>query len=873
MARGKTLDRNTHAGNPHVAFSHCYGVTGRFDEEEVALEKQKRGFLLHKKLKMVIVTIAAILLNAATAGTHTWKASGAVNDWDWTNAGNFDGGAPTADGTAVVVIPESTTVRLLGTDADSLARFATLAGISFSGKWDKPNETSRLVIDTDSDLSVSVPMNISSFLNGEVVKRGSGMLSLVGSGADVTTKFYTSFKIEEGTLELPASSANCNFTSFTISSNATLRTVTGGGRTYCFGIFGDGTVTNTDSHGGREFHINPHANGRVPPSVFGGVLAHGIRYCSSANVTLTGTNSTAGAASGVPFTVYGSSAGVCGTNGVKTIGMLNAPSSTGEGHLCLSDYGGAIRYEGEGETTDKDLKFQKPHQGFCTFDAGAVGGITFTGAWDINYSAAAGNHGMGMLVITGSNTVPCVMNGAIPQAVDSNSKTCSLHIVKSGTGTWRFSDSLNRHGATAMTIEEGTLQFDSLDLKGDLCAVGTAADTHEAYYGRYDGNKVTPYAFFAGSPGKDATLELTGTRGAYSIGRLMGLNGDIRLKNDTASAFRFAGVEPITDGGKTLRLAGSGTGENEIAGIKDRAEAKISVEKEGSGTWTLSGSNSFTGKLVVNGGRLNIRSRAGDYTWFRLTIRSTVYNNTGGYPEWLPPLSADPQYTGFFQMNEWFLLDAGRRRQNIGFSACDALPSIQPGQIAYFGRFGVTGYGSNATIQQANANPALLCDATSAADGIQVHRTGISAPKPDDPSTWLPFVLRLTNGTPRIAAYDFVCNQGTNSINNSSKTYPGSRIGALVGSYLIEGSLDGLAWDLIAENANTTDPTGAMRVQKNANCVMSAGRSYSAERTGGDYVWDISPEVTCYSTVSGSALDTVTAVTLSGIVTLVRPLQ
>ena len=80
-----------------------------------------------KKLKMVTVTIAAILMNAATAGTHTWKKTGSVNDWDWTNAGNFEEGAPTADGTAVVVIPESTTVRLLGTDAASLARFATLA--------------------------------------------------------------------------------------------------------------------------------------------------------------------------------------------------------------------------------------------------------------------------------------------------------------------------------------------------------------------------------------------------------------------------------------------------------------------------------------------------------------------------------------------------------------------------------------------------------------------------------------------------------------------------------------------------------------------------------------------------------------------------
>ena len=154
----------------------------------------------------------------------------------------------------------------------------------------------------------------------------------------------------------------------------------------------------------------------------------------------------------------------------------------------------------------------------------------------------------------------------------------------------------------------------------------------------------------------------------------------------------------------------------------------------------------------------------------------------------------------------------------------------------------------------------MLCDATASVDGIHVHRTGVSAPKPDDPSTWLPFVLRLTNGTPRIAAYDFVCSQGTNNITASNKTYPGSRIGALVGSYVIEGSLDGLAWDPIVENANTTDPTGAMRVQKNGNCVMSAGRSYSAERTGGDYVWDTSPEVTCYSMASGSALDTVSRV-------------
>jgi len=57
----------------------------------------------------------------------------------------------------------------------------------------------------------------------------------------------------------------------------------------------------------------------------------------------------------------------------------------------------------------------------------------------------------------------------------------------------------------------------------------------------------------------------------------------------------------------------------------------------------------------------------------------------------------------------------------------------------------------------------------------------------DDPNTWIPIVMRLTNGTPEIVSFDYVNVYGSGSA---------SRISA-VKAYSLEGSINGLQWDML----------------------------------------------------------------------------
>jgi hypothetical protein len=65
-----------------------------------------------------------------------------------------------------------------------------------------------------------------------------------------------------------------------------------------------------------------------------------------------------------------------------------------------------------------------------------------------------------------------------------------------------------------------------------------------------------------------------------------------------------------------------------------------------------------------------------------------------------------------------------------------------------------------------------------------------AAPSIDNPATHCPIVMRLTNGAPEIASYDLCAARGTNS------TY----LGRSPTAYSLEGSVDGIGWDLLDEN-------------------------------------------------------------------------
>ena len=196
------------------------------------------------------------------------------------------------------------------------------------------------------------------------------------------------------------------------------------------------------------------------------------------------------------------------------------------------------------------------------------------------------------LVLTGSNTVPCTVNVEMEtDTLFQQGTNFTCYMIKEGTGTWRFKDSATHINNNGFWVKEGTLQFDSIDEAGEVCALGTATNLTDGYIGDYNPSRVVDYAFKlggtvkSGEPG-EATFEFTGTKRSWCGSRSFALAGDARIKNDTDRPLRLAGLSGLGAGTRTITFCGSGT--NEFYDITD-GESTVSVRKTGTGNWTLGG--------------------------------------------------------------------------------------------------------------------------------------------------------------------------------------------------------------------------------------------------------------------------------------------
>ena len=477
-------------------------------------------------------------------------------------------------------------------------------------------------------------------------------------------------------------------------------------------------------------------------------------------------------ATGYDLTIYNTSTSVrdiealaarsAGVTGVTKLGLKGEASSIGENYgIRTLNYGGGLLYLGSEDPTDRDFSVLRPNMGISFIDAGATGGLEWRGAFVL--SGNASNNGMGILGLLGSNTVPCVFSGAMTTREYNNTNYC-FFVEKAGSGTWRFADApVNRTQRTfwsSMAVKNGTFQFDSMEEAGTPCALGLATNLTASYYGlRNDAAHPGPYAYWLGSSGKTVTFEFTGTNGAYATKRPIALVGDATLKNDTPHPWRFSGISPYGSGAKKLYLSGAGDGESEIAGISETPTGTVSIVKEGAGTWTLNGSNTFSGTVAVNAGTLRIRRDPGNYTWFKWTIRSKGAN------------TASDLY-----LVEFALSDVEGNRVNTGLTFTNNWCGILPGQIALprIGEYRISSGRGITNLVDGKTDVVNICYYK---DGT----TTLEAPQLAMPNTWIPILMRLPNDAAAAKYYDFCIHSNSQPKNNPS-------------AWTLEGSADGIHW-------------------------------------------------------------------------------
>ena len=541
------------------------------------------------------------------------------------------------------------------------------------------------------------------------------------------------------------------------------------GYIYTRGLEGDGLVTNDCTIAGQMIRV------QSGPFTFGGVLAGG--YMGS-GLQVTGTQTFTGTDSSMDFgTIYIDSGNqVTGHIALVSFGETkDTSSSVGRGTFQFRSDGGRLLYLGPGgETTSRQIYIQGNHSVPNVIDAGANGGVTFTGTWNGGTALAA--FGGINLILDGSNTAECVLNNLISDSRLTSSKDIDnawynqyrpFSLTKRGTGTWYAKDA-SRTFSGIVAVENGTLAFDSIAAAGTSCSLGvatglycTATSLYEPFWGQ-DLATATPvgYAIRLGDLSdstKVGTLEYRGSSAVDCSTRPIVVTGSGRILS-TGGQFEFAGISPFKAGENVLTL----DGERDDSILRDVTNnvGTLSIVKKGAGTWTLVGNQSFSGDITVEAGSLLFGA---NYDYYVVNFRLVDTN---------APAYKSGTYTKHIKMREFGLFSADGERCNADldyvpktWSDTYGLDSIDPGKICYYTRPGAVHDGDE-HVNKTYISPDKLVDNDSSTFFYAVGPNKMDNAHEFNPNYWLRVVMRLKDGakTPTsldLLPYDYTGSGGT----------------------------------------------------------------------------------------------------------------
>jgi autotransporter-associated beta strand protein len=318
-------------------------------------------------------------------------------------------------------------------------------------------------------------------------------------------------------------------------------------------------------------------------------------------------------------------AGVFEIGGPFMLVVVGDDDSFGTNKLFVNSFNTAPQLQAVGgtRTIDNDMDW---HSGF-----GVAGTNDFIFNGDVKFTNATGGANRSLTTAT---AVDITMNGTItmgdPDVTPDNNRSLTItpvadstitlnglmqdptsatnteegFFVKNGAGLGVITHTANTYSGSNQ-VGNGILEIHSLGPKGTPSSLGTGNTNPEIALG---GAANTGTLRYLGSANvtTDRPLRLQGTSGGGALEN----NGTGTL-NFTSPTFGTPG-----NGAKTLTLAGTNSGANTIAGVIANASATntTKVAKTGSGTWVLTGANTYSGGTQVDGGVLRINNTSGSGT-------------------------------------------------------------------------------------------------------------------------------------------------------------------------------------------------------------------------------------------------------------------
>jgi fibronectin-binding autotransporter adhesin len=255
-------------------------------------------------------------------------------------------------------------------------------------------------------------------------------------------------------------------------------------------------------------------------------------------------------------------------------------STAGAGNLTIN--GGTLRYAGTGGSTNR--QFTLGASGGNVLDASGTGAIDFTSSAAITFASADTAQ---TLTLAGTNTDDNILAAGI-----TNNGPGVTSLTKTGDGTWILTNPTSSYTGIT-TVSGGVLGVDNLANGGLASSLG--ASTADA------ANLVI---------GNGSTLRYTGA--GDTTNRLFTLAaGTTFIESSGTGAIVFTDTGPVTladnNYNRTIALGGTNTGANTLAGsIGNAGSGVTTLAKNDAGNWVLTGTNSYTGMTVINGGTLTL---------------------------------------------------------------------------------------------------------------------------------------------------------------------------------------------------------------------------------------------------------------------------
>lgn len=342
--------------------------------------------------------------------------------------------------------------------------------------------------------------------------------------------------------------------------------------------FDTGVLEATTVNLGQKINTNT-ATGAIA-----GAMTLGGGTITLGTVTLASNTTASGSASAI-LTFSGSN-----TTTIGSITMASATTAGGTATAVLNLNGGSITLNG------------------AITRAGGAGTNTAT----VTLNGATldmGGNAIGSL----SNTITfTAQSGILKNVASINGTTGGL--TKTGTGTLELQGSNGYGGATV--ISAGTLKIATLTNGGAASTLGSSS------------NAAANLVMNGGA------LQYTGattiTDRLFSVGTATGSvidasgSGAVKFTNTGSMGFNSQ------LGARTLTLTGTNTGENSIAAVIGDNSGLTSVTKTGSGTWVLTGANTYAGTTTVNAGILMLDFSAAGAPTSNILSSSSAITLGGG---------------------------------------------------------------------------------------------------------------------------------------------------------------------------------------------------------------------------------------------------